>query len=703
MDWTSTLLPMATAFGMALLHSLWIGALLYCVVRTILPFLPGPGARHNLAYLALLGLGASFVVSLFYLYEPVVECSAEAVATNLFILGPAAPEAATPTESLLSSLQSYAPWLSAAYVLGLLPATLLLVRDQKRSWNLRHQDTLALPEAWRAQFRRELDRYPMLARVRCQISERAGEVMTLGWWSPVIVFPVALVNELTPEMARTILLHEIAHLRHYDHFLNYPQQLLRTLFFFHPAAHALCHIIDQEREHRCDDWVAARCDDRRTYATALVTVARSSIQPQNKLAMSATKTPFTSRIQRLFGGDHQKRDGQYALSVLMIVFLAAAQTGFAQLGADAGATDCPEEPAKVVADITDATAIADLSPVTITASATAKPVAPVAATLAAPETAADPVPDCCDDCPPQPPVSNDARAQEMYRRALNRYAQSRSNTAPVIINGSARMSKTLDCSSTSLAGIVSTNDELLTLATAPRLIGSTDAAISLSANPTIISGQRSRGLASSPVIINRASIGGTATVLPSLARTLSIGGIVDSLPEPTKITIKTKEEVKAKGAVRIKTSNMEGDNVAYFIDGKRLEEGEVADLDPDKIATVNVYKGEKLTELDLEGYDGAVMIVTKKGAKAVKGEVKKTRAVRINAGDLDKDNVVYFIDGERQKDGDITELSPEDIATVNVYKGDKLVELDLEGYDGAIMIVTKKGAKKVKKIEKKEN
>lgn len=349
MDLNTLWLPTATALGLALLHSIWIGALIYALVKTFSPFLSKAGHRHNLAYLGLLGLTAGFLASFYqnFDYSPVCE---NLLATSISItdlrldLTLTAPEE-SPLDLLLSLLPNVAPWVSLLYLFGLLPAAVYLLRDQRRVQFLRRNGLTTLPHAWSATIGNELAQHPATRRVKTYLSSHAGEVMTLGFWSPVIVFPVALVNALSPEMARTILLHEIAHLRHYDHWLNYPQQFLRTLFFYHPAAHALCRIIDREREHRCDDWVAERCQDRRTYATALVTVARTSINPSNPLVMSATKTPFSARIQRLFQGEEQ-RSGHAVFSLLFISLLAVGHLSFTSLGADAGAVDCLEEQSK---------------------------------------------------------------------------------------------------------------------------------------------------------------------------------------------------------------------------------------------------------------------------------------------------------------------------------------------------------------------
>lgn len=349
MDWNNLWLPTATALGLGLLHSIWIGALIYALVRTMLPFLRSAGQRHNLAYLGLVALAGGFIAAFYQNSEYSTVCEnlgATSISLNDFglSLSAAAPEK-TGFELLSEILPSLAPWVSMIYLFGLLPAAAYLFRDQRRVQFLRSNGLSSLPTSWSATITDELERHPATRRVKTYLSNHAGEVMTLGFWSQVIVFPVALVNALSPEMARTILLHEIAHLRHYDHWLNYPQQFLRTLFFYHPVAHALCSIIDREREHRCDDWVAARCNDRRTYATALVTVARTSITPSNTLVMSATKTPFSNRIQRLFQGEEQ-RSGHAVFSLLFVSLLAVGHLSFTSLGADAGAVDCLEEQGK---------------------------------------------------------------------------------------------------------------------------------------------------------------------------------------------------------------------------------------------------------------------------------------------------------------------------------------------------------------------
>ena len=546
------LLPLATAFGLALFHSLWIGGLLYVAVRALLPLLSAPAARHHLAYAALMALPATFVFSVYYLYDPNPVCeNLLAAAVPGTLIPPAAANLGW-AEWVATYLPAFAPWLSVLYLTGLFPALLFLLRSHGRVQTLRTEGISELPAGWATRIEGELDRHPATRRVRYFLSERAGEVMTLGFWSPVIVFPVALVNELSPEMARTILLHEIAHLRHYDHWLNYPQQFIRTLFFFHPAVHALCRLIDREREHRCDDWVAARCADRRTYATALVTVARSSHTPANQLVMSATKTPFSARIQRLFLGEDRRNDGKFIFTVLLAVLLGLGHLSYNNLGANAGAVNCLEEQGK-----NTNTAQARQAAL-LRAEAAGVPseyalgkldlsgqrrwtATPPDATISQPCPTRIQVEDLPYIAAPEPPASTNHRAMERYEKARRKYDDMRSLPAPEHFG--------------------------------------------LSKN----------------------------AIVPTLpCRKIAP---LEVLPIRPRICSKDIPKLISSATIRLTpTTSALPNKIAVFIDGARAEAASANQLAPAQIESVDVIQGNtQLSDMDLEGFNGAIMIVTKGG------------------------------------------------------------------------------------------
>lgn len=667
MELSTLLLPFATAFGLALLHSLWIGAVLYAGVRALFPLLTTPARRHQLAYGALLALTAAFGFTLWYVYDPAPVCenllAGRQPLDGLHLLSAAQTAANLSwTEWLQKELPAVAPWLSLVYLAGLLPAIFLLVRDHDRAMNLQRGGLSALPYSWADHLGDELSRHPATRRVQCFLSDRVGEVMTLGFWSPVIVFPVALVNELTPEMAHTILLHEIAHLRNYDHWLNYPQQFIRAFFFFHPAVHALCHLIDREREHRCDDWVAARCDDRRTYASALVTVARTSHIPPNNLVMSATKTPFSNRIQRLFLGEDNRPDGNFAFSVLLVVLLGAAHLGYTNLGADAGADNCLEEQAKTK---TAALAPASLlllteprpitSPYQLSKRNTATWVVTTPPVVVK-STDCQPLPPLPYIAAPEPPESNNIRALEQYERARLKYEEMQERTTQLRTTVTSKACKPA--------------------------VG----AVSVTKLP-IVTGEATSALR---ITQNRAAV-------------IQVARLRDTLPpdiRPIDNSDRTTLHIDASGGKSTSYSSgirfgRNDQQIAYFLDGKRLEEGIPADLDPEQIQGIDVIKGEdKLAEMGLSGYKGAIQITSKKGVQHK--QPSATGALKINPNGTEKTeitdnrNLAYLIDGKEVDFATFNTLDPASIKSVNVIKGAKQAEeAGYPGKEGIIEITTK--------------
>jgi beta-lactamase regulating signal transducer with metallopeptidase domain len=602
MEITTTLLPFATAFGLALLHSLWIGAVLYVGVKALFPLLSTPATRHDIAYGALLTLTVSFGFTFYYVYDPTAVCENLLVGGQslggLQLLASAQGADIGWAEWFQRELPGIAPWLSVVYLAGLLPAIFYLVRDQERVFYLKTDGLSALPGSWAARLGDELNRHAATRRVRCYLSDRVGEVMTLGFWSPVIVFPVALINELTPEMAHTILLHEIAHLRNYDHWLNYPQQFIRAFFFYHPAVHALSRLIDQEREHRCDDWVADRCEDRRTYASALVTVARSSHTPKNKLVMSATKTPFSQRIQRLFLGENSQADRNFAFSMLLVVLLGGAHLGYTNLGADAGAANCLEEQE---AENTKLTAQFPLLLLRRSTSAhTEYRLSKLNPSGNYRWMVTEPAPPLSIPCPPsktvdqlpyiaapEPPESSNPRAREQYERAQRKYEAMQARIKPAT-------EWMFDREFTQLVPEV----PKLTFPK-PLLLGiSEKAAARMTPCPS--------------------SLQKTETFAKPAERRTSQRAVQQ--PRRTQAPAVTNQELTARSPDKIKeqplhVAEIDGpkDHIAYFVNGKRVKADCTGTMSLEQIASVDVIKGDaEMVLMGLKGYEGTIMVTTKK-------------------------------------------------------------------------------------------
>lgn len=121
----------------------------------------------------------------------------------------------------------------------------------------------------------------------------------IGWFRPIVLLPVTVLTGLSEEQLRSIIAHELAHIRRFDSFVNVFQVCVETLLFYHPAIWWLNKRIREEREHCCDEMAVAVCGNAVEYARALTLLEELRSAPV--LAMAANRSPLAERIARVLG------------------------------------------------------------------------------------------------------------------------------------------------------------------------------------------------------------------------------------------------------------------------------------------------------------------------------------------------------------------------------------------------------------------
>jgi len=139
-----------------------------------------------------------------------------------------------------------------------------------------------------ALFRDAVERSGIRRRVCVRTSNQVRVPTAIGLLKPAIVFPRWVIDELSADELRQVMLHELAHLRRWDDWTNLAQQFVKALFFFHPAVWWIEKKVALEREMACDDAVLAETENPRAYAECLTHLAeRSFIQRSVALAQAA--------------------------------------------------------------------------------------------------------------------------------------------------------------------------------------------------------------------------------------------------------------------------------------------------------------------------------------------------------------------------------------------------------------------------------
>ena len=232
--------------------------------------------------------------------------------------------------------ESWAVYLFAGWVLI---ASYSLLGVARAAWHLhalRKACTPVDPAGLEPVLQDTLRHYRIKRPVQLCTSEQVKVPTAIGLMKPAVVIPRWVMDELSAPELNQILLHELAHLRRRDDWTNLIQQVVRALFFFHPAVWWIEKKIALEREMACDDAVLAETESPRAYAECLAHLAeRSFVHRSLALAQAALgRVRQTSlRVAEILNANRPARSsGTWRPAVSLVAGCAIA---FAVLGARA--------------------------------------------------------------------------------------------------------------------------------------------------------------------------------------------------------------------------------------------------------------------------------------------------------------------------------------------------------------------------------
>jgi hypothetical protein len=268
--WLHSIIPLSTALAEALVAATWQGLLLAASIALCLRLLPGLSpARRSMLWMA-----AFLVVVLLHL--------APLVGTHVFgshvfgshvwgphVWGPREPGALRIGPGW--ALGVAALWCMLAFYRAIRLACGLghLHRIARRATPAA-TSCAALPgEGWR--------------RAELCTSLDVDRPNVLGFWSPRILLPPALLAQLSAADLEQIVLHELEHLRRADDWTNLLQKLVLVLFPLNPVLPWIERRLCAERELACDDGVLRKTHAGKAYARCLARLAEHSLHSPHAL------------------------------------------------------------------------------------------------------------------------------------------------------------------------------------------------------------------------------------------------------------------------------------------------------------------------------------------------------------------------------------------------------------------------------------
>lgn len=195
-----------------------------------------------------------------------------------------------------------------AWCLGLIVCSTGIVVGQWRTWQLSRASRIVGDERWG----RLLQTLREHLRLRCNIELReyseAIVPLTFGLWRPQVMLPQQAHSWSEP-LRRTVLLHELVHIKRGDVAYQLLGRIACALYWFHPLVWLAQSQLRQEREQACDDAVVSTGEQATDYAQQLLEVARQYHLPRGlSLAVEmASSGSLELRLQSLFDSHRSHR------------------------------------------------------------------------------------------------------------------------------------------------------------------------------------------------------------------------------------------------------------------------------------------------------------------------------------------------------------------------------------------------------------
>lgn len=157
--------------------------------------------------------------------------------------------------------------------------------------------------------------------IAVKLMKNVSHPFTIGYFRPIIYFPIEAISGFGYEELEMILMHELIHIKRKDYIINLLQLCIETIFFFNPFVWHMSAVIRNERESSCDYEVISRGYSKVDYAKTL----EKSYELHYNLALGFGSRNILSRIKFLtmFPASNKNRGkkDKFIFAFLLLFFM----------------------------------------------------------------------------------------------------------------------------------------------------------------------------------------------------------------------------------------------------------------------------------------------------------------------------------------------------------------------------------------------
>ncbi len=310
------------ALGFAIANSLWQMALLWLVYTCVNSLVSlTASAKYRFAVAAQFTGFIWFLVTLQFYYSQYTAAiqHSPAVSTGVQSILSANTDLSSRLINGMLKAEQFLPYISMAYLLLMVFLSIRLVLGYRQTQMIQKTGLQKIPADWRLFVKRIAAQLGIKKEIRLFLSDTVTTPLTVGFFKPIILIPVASINHLTTDQLEAVLLHELAHIKRYDYLLNIILSVVELALFFNPFTQLLSKRIHDERENSCDDWVLQFKYNATVYAEALLRIAYLQTAPAFAMAASGKKNDLLIRVKRMVGQKENRFSYRKQLLAFFIV------------------------------------------------------------------------------------------------------------------------------------------------------------------------------------------------------------------------------------------------------------------------------------------------------------------------------------------------------------------------------------------------
>lgn len=186
------------------------------------------------------------------------------------------------------------------------------------------------------------------------ITNKVKSPALFGFVRPRLLLPEGMIETLSEQELRYVLLHELAHLKRHDIYTGWLASLLQVLHWFNPFVWLAFYRMRSDRELACDALVLARThsDEPKSYGRIIVSLLERFSRPRPLPGLAGileTKSQLKRRITMI--AQFKKNSYQWSpLAIILIIILGCVSLPDA-ISTKASQTSFAKPPAVVVRQV----------------------------------------------------------------------------------------------------------------------------------------------------------------------------------------------------------------------------------------------------------------------------------------------------------------------------------------------------------------